>query len=366
MRARVRAAKRGQKRIRALKESRIPFLELQFHPGDIRSKVRYFFFTRKQVRLIAAGLAFAVAFGLFNLLIAPGVIRDLMSRREYGALGVERSRHGERLQALISRLGHLNGQSEELRLRLSRVYLTYGLEGNESVGQGGFPFEAPPPPDSIYAGAVVRAGELEAEISEQLQVLDTFLQEIQSFEQAHGGQVRTTPSISPIKSDEFVLTSPFGTRRSPFTKKIDFHAGIDLAALVGTPIHAPADGVVVFAGRYPLKQSVSWWRYGNLVAIRNGEGFITLFGHCDEIKVRSGDKVRQGTVIATVGNTGWSTSPHLHYEVRNRSGDEDFKPVDPRIYILDHQWRDEEQLLVRARMAPDARSFEPLPRIIGR
>lgn len=347
-------------------KSSAPILEIQFHPGDIRSRVRYFFLTHSQVRLALAGAAFALLFGLFNLLILPGVVRDILSRNEYQSLVQERARQGERLQGAIARLGKLNQESDAVHLRMSRIYLAYGLEGDESIGQGGFPFDPPPAPDSIYAGAVTRAGELEAQIREQFQVLDTFISEVQSFESAHGGQVRTTPSISPLRSKDFVLTSPFGTRRSPFTKKIDFHAGIDLAAPVGTPIYAPADGVVVFAGRYPLRQSVSWWRYGNLVALRNGDGFITLFGHCDEVRVRNGQRVEQGTVLATVGNTGWSTSPHLHYEVRHRTGDEDFRPVDPRIYILDHQWRDEEQLLVRARRAPDQSSFEPLPRIIGR
>lgn len=346
--------------------SRATSLEIQFHPGDIRSRVRYFFFSHQQVRFILAGAALALVFGLLNLLIFPGVVRDIMSRNAYRSLVQERSRQGERLQGSITRLGRLKRDSEAVHLRMSRIYMAYGLEGDESVGQGGFPFKVPPVPDSIYAGAVARAGQLEAEISEQLQVLDTFITEVQTFESAHGGQVRTTPSISPLRSRDFVLTSPFGTRRSPFTKKIDFHAGIDLAAPIGTPIRAPADGVVVFAGRYPLKQSVSWWRYGNLVALRNGDGFITLFGHCDEVRVRNGQRVEQGTVLATVGNTGWSTSPHLHYEVRHRDGEEGFRPVDPRIYILDHQWRDEEQLLVRARRAPDQSSFEPLPRIIAR
>ncbi len=349
-----------------MSSSRAPFLEIQFHPGDIRSKVRYFFFSSKQIRLALAGVALALVFGLFNLVILPGVVRGYLNRSEYQALKQERSRQGERLKGSIARLGRLNGDSQSLHLRMSRIYLAYGLEGDRSVGQGGYPVQVAPVPDSIYFGAVTRAGELEAGIREQLQVLDTFISEVQSFEEAHGGQVQMTPSISPLKSKDFVLTSPFGTRRSPFTKKIDFHAGIDLAAPVGTPIYAPADGVVVFAGRYPLRQSVSWWRYGNLVAMRNGESFITLFGHCDEIRVRNGQKVEQGEIIATVGNTGWSTSPHLHYEVRHRDEADDFRPVDPRIYILDHQWRDEEQLLVRARRAPSQRSFEPLPRIIGR
>lgn len=194
-------------------------------------------------------------------------------------------------------------------------------------------------PSSIYAANIRLGNGLLARISEQLGVLEAFLTEVQNFEEAHQDQVQTTPSISPLDSLEFVLTSPFGKRTSPFTKEIDFHAGIDLAAAVGTPIHAPADGVVAFSGRYPLRQSVSWWRYGNLVALRNGDRFITLFGHCDEIKVRGGQRVKQGDIIATVGNTGWSTNPHLHYEVR-RLKDGEFQPVDPRIYILDHRWRD--------------------------
>ncbi len=343
-----------------------PFLEIQFHPGDIRSRVRYFFLTRKQARLWAVGLVAALAAGLFNLAILPKVVGDLLSGREYKTLVAERATLGDRLQELTHELGRLDGESADLRLRISRVYVAYGLEGDESVGQGGFPFRGRTMPDSIYATAVERAGDLEAGIREQLRVLDTFLEEVHSFEGAHGGQVRTTPSISPLRSADFVLTSPFGTRRSPFTKKVDFHAGLDMAAPTGTPIYAPADGVVVFAGRYPLKQSVSWWRYGNLVAIRHDDSFITLFGHCEDVSVRSGQRIEQGTVIATVGNTGWSTSPHLHYEIRARSAAGDFKPVDPRIYILDHKWRNEEQLLVRARMAPEARGYEPLPRIIGR
>jgi murein DD-endopeptidase MepM/ murein hydrolase activator NlpD len=221
-------------------------------------------------------------------------------------------------------------------------------------------------PDSIYADTVRQGNRLRATISEDLRVLDTFLAEVVAFESAHRTQTETTPSACPLAGDGFVLTSPFGSRRSPFTKQLDFHAGIDLAAATGLPVTATAAGVVVFAGRYPLAQNVSWWRYGNLVAIRHGEEFVTLYGHCDEVKVSRGQHVRQGEILATVGNTGWSTSPHLHYEVRRRAVGGDWVPVDPRIYILDHRWRDEEQLLVRGRSAPDPEQFEPLPAVIGR
>lgn len=343
-----------------------PYLEVQVHPGDIRRKVRYFFLTRRHVRWTLAVAVLFVFFVLANLVMSPRVLGDLLSRQGYRSLVAERARQGERLQALIGRLSELGERSDELDLKMNRIFLAYGLDSDASGGQGGFPMAERDVPDSIYSGIIRQAGALERRIDEQVKVLGAFLDEVQNFEEAHGDQVETTPSMTPIRSSLFVLTSPFGSRRSPFTKKMDFHAGVDMAAPSGTEILAPADGVVVFAGRYPLRQSVSWWRYGNMVALRNGDRFITLFGHCDEIEVRSGQKVSQGDVIATVGNTGWSTSPHLHYEIRLKNEEGDYEPVDPRIYILDHEWRDEEQLLVRARMAPDARSFEPLPRIIGR
>ncbi len=182
------------------------------------------------------------------------------------------------------------------------------------------------------------------------------------YEAANAEIVRHTPSILPLPSDQFVLTSPFGNRVSPFTRASDFHKGLDLSAPTGTPVYAAADGVVTFAGRYPISQSVAWWRFGNVVTIRHAERFITIYAHCDTVAVRSGQSVKQGDVIATVGSTGWSTNSHLHYEVRSdleKPGT--YAPVDPRIYILDHQWSNEALLLMRARTTRDYRNFDPLP-----
>ena len=349
-----------------------PLLEIQVHPSQIRLGVRYFFFTRRQLAIWAGGIAAYVALVVFSLIVSPIVIGNLFQRSEYETLVAERRRQGERLQALSAQLGEVGEASDSLHLRMSRIYLAYGLDSEEEEGQGsGYPFVETPftegeLPQSIFRNSVRHGRGLERQIHERMAVLGSFIDEIQSFEQEHADQVRTTPSLTPLKREEFVLTSPFGTRRSPFTKKIDFHPGIDLAASTGTPIYAPADGKVVYSGRYPVRRSVSWWRYGNLVAVRHGDRFISIFGHCDTVAVRVGQSVKQGEVLATVGNTGWSTSPHLHYEVRRRDEEGDYRPVDPRVYILDHRWRDEEQLLIRGRRAPDMSDYDPLPRTIAR
>ena len=100
------------------------------------------------------------------------------------------------------------------------------------------------------------------------------------------------------------------------------HNGLDIAAAPGSPIVAPADGVVSFAGYDP--------GYGKLVSIDHGYGVVTRFGHTSQIFVEVGQRIRRRDVIAAVGNTGRSTGPHLHYEVRVNS-----VPVDPYNYVLD-------------------------------
>jgi murein DD-endopeptidase MepM/ murein hydrolase activator NlpD len=340
-------------------------LEVQVHPPDIRREVRYLFFGRRELLLLTGGVVLLAGLLAWGLSLAPAVARNQLARAQYRELERVRGQQGERLKSLLAHLEQLERNAEGLRVRMEKVYLAYGLPGDSATGQGGFPVAPPQAPRSIYADTILHGRRLQTSVIEELQVLDVFLEEVQSFEDGHREQVATTPSICPLSGRDFVLTSPFGMRRNPFTKGVDFHAGLDLAAPIGTPIHASADAVVVFAGRYDLRQSVGWWRYGNLVVLRHDDRFTTLYGHCQEVLVRAGQRVSQGQRIATVGNTGWSTSPHLHYEVR-RYQEGEYRPIDPRIYILDHRWRDEERLLVRARSAPDPRGYEPLPPQLGR
>lgn len=103
------------------------------------------------------------------------------------------------------------------------------------------------------------------------------------------------------------ITSTFGSRRDPFQGTLRRHNGVDIAAPAGTPIQAAASGTVVFAGRRG--------GYGNLVEIEHPDGRRTRYAHAAEILVTRGQQVAEGQTIATVGSTGRSTGPHLHFEV---------------------------------------------------
>jgi murein DD-endopeptidase MepM/ murein hydrolase activator NlpD len=102
------------------------------------------------------------------------------------------------------------------------------------------------------------------------------------------------------------------------------------------------------------------------VVLSHGDDFITLYAHLEDIGVRKGQQVRRGDVIGTVGNTGFSTNPHLHYEIRRRQDDGQLLPVDPRIYMFDLELSDQERVLVANRKAPDLDGYEPLPRLFTR
>lgn len=128
-----------------------------------------------------------------------------------------------------------------------------------------------------------------------------------------------TPSIKPARG---WFTSKFGYRISPFTGRPVMHNGLDIAASPGAPVFAPADGIVSYAGYDP--------GYGKLVSIDHGYGVITRYGHLSRISVEVGQRVKRRDLVAAVGNTGRSTGPHLHYEVRVNN-----IPVDPINYVLD-------------------------------
>lgn len=130
-------------------------------------------------------------------------------------------------------------------------------------------------------------------------------QRLMEFFQDQNTLLAATPSIWPVKG---WVTSGFGMRKSPFTGKRTMHSGIDIATKTGTSIKSPADGIVSF--------SDTKGAFGKVIVIDHGYGYTTFYGHCSKLLKNVGDKVKRGDVIAHVGNTGSSTGPHLHYEVR--------------------------------------------------
>lgn len=118
-----------------------------------------------------------------------------------------------------------------------------------------------------------------------------------------------TPAIQPVSNKDLDrISSGFGYRIHPIYKVLRLHEGIDFTAPRGTEIYATADGVVEFA-------SASATGYGNELVINHGFGYKTRYAHLSGFKVRKGQKVKRGELVGYVGNTGLSTSPHLHYEV---------------------------------------------------
>lgn len=150
-----------------------------------------------------------------------------------------------------------------------------------------------------------------SQVEEDLFELDEHLLEKESL-------LQSTPTILPANG---WITSYFGTRLSPYAGKVKMHEGLDIGAPIGTNIIAPADGVVTFSGNKT--------GFGNFIKINHGYGVETSYAHASKLVVRTGKKVRRGELIAKVGNTGYSTGPHLHYEIHVNG-----IAVDPYYFVL--------------------------------
>jgi len=144
------------------------------------------------------------------------------------------------------------------------------------------------------------------------------------------------PAIQPISIKDLTrFGSAFGMRLHPILQQIKMHEGIDLTAPRGTKIFATADGVV-------LQAAPTTGGYGKKILIDHGFGYRTLYGHCDEILVKRGQRVKRGDVIGKVGSTGLSTCPHLHYEVHVNG-----KKVNPVNYYANDLTGEEYDKMIR-------------------
>jgi murein DD-endopeptidase MepM/ murein hydrolase activator NlpD len=181
-------------------------------------------------------------------------------------------------------------------------------------------------PESVPAGPVPaseqnvkalpgRLGSLEADAARSEQSL----RQLQEYFDDQRSLLASTPSIWPTRG---WVTSDFGTRLDPYSDDRKMHEGLDVATPHGQQVSTPSDGVVVFNGVEG--------GYGKVLVVDHGYGVKTRYGHLSETFVRVGDHVKRGDKIGAVGNTGKSTGPHLHYEVRVNG-----IPENPRKFILE-------------------------------
>ena len=172
--------------------------------------------------------------------------------------------------------------------------------------------------NSFGMGGVTLGGNPQelADVEKRAEMLEQNLKVLQSYIQTEKPFSR--PSIFPT---EGFISSTFGARRNPFSNLPDFHQGVDISNSYGTPVLATAQGKVAMASYYGS--------FGLTVQIEHDNGMTTLFGHLGKIYVKVGEEVRRGQKIGLMGNTGMSTGPHLHYEVRIND-----QSVNPKPYLV--------------------------------
>lgn len=201
-------------------------------------------------------------------------------------------------------------------------------------------FDAEPIPLSVRQGAQRKIdyyeqlaqmtnSELAADLSLKVDLLEKEMyvqaksyDEVAQMAKEQEIRMENIPAIQPVMNKDLKrVASGYGMRIDPVYHVRKFHQGMDFTAPTGTEVFATGNAKVDFAG---WKQG-----YGNTVILDHGYGYKTLYAHLYKILVRKGQKVRRSDIIALVGNTGKSTGPHLHYEVRLNN-----KPVDPRNYYF--------------------------------
>jgi murein DD-endopeptidase MepM/ murein hydrolase activator NlpD len=306
-----------------------------------RLRLRRVWFKRGAIAAATLGAVFAVA--------TVDYVRLRMNAVDVERMRLESQRQREEVEALNGQVGSLVKEFQTLREFERKVRVIANLptsvheahvpspagQGGADEGEGaddpepasaaGSAAAAPAdldtatPPNVDLSAALERIGKRAGTLGSIVPASRESLEELVARLEDRREQLAATPSVWPANG---YVTSGYGNRISPFTGRLQFHAGIDIAAEFGTPIIAPANGVVSFVGRKgPL---------GKAVVIDHGYGLRTTFGHTDEIYVHVGQHVTRGAKIASIGSTGRSTGPHVHYQVQVNG-----RTVDPSNYIFE-------------------------------
>lgn len=287
---------------------------------DATSAARNFHITKPFITVVSSLVAVSVlafAFFLYQYVTLNVHMLELKRLRQEA---------GDR-NFLAAKVAQLEGELARLRDLDQKLRVVAGLD----AGDGQRPALAQGGAETLSRTALLDAlkqgtGRLADWVGRDLEALgqeissrERSFRELKGLLEEKRSILAATPTIWPVKG---VLTAAYGYRQSPFTGQREMHEGLDIAASQGTPILATADGVVSFSA--PLAA------FGNVVFINHGHGFTTFYAHNSSNRVKEGQQVKRGEVIAHVGTTGRSTGPHVHYEVQVNG-----TTVNPLKYIVD-------------------------------
>jgi murein DD-endopeptidase MepM/ murein hydrolase activator NlpD len=242
--------------------------------------------------------------------------REMQAQRE--AIDEAKRVAEENLNALALRLGQMQAHVIRLDALGQRLTRMAKLEDGEfdfenPPGQGGPVTSTSTEPLDI-ADFVAQLDVLSQKLNDRAQQLDV----LETMLISRNMQTEVLPAGRPARGGW--ISSYFGVRNDPFTGRPAHHNGIDLAGKEGTEVISVAAGVVTWSGER--------YGYGNLVEVTHGNGYVTRYGHNKDILVRLGEPVRKGQTLATMGSSGRSTGPHIHFEVLHNG-----RHVDPIKYI---------------------------------
>lgn len=250
-----------------------------------------------------------------DALVAQWQQRLEAQRRELATLSERASAEsravGRQLAAMQARLMRMEALG-------SRVTEVAELEESE------FSFDEPAPvggPSSDAQEAPLAQSDLEANLhslSSKLRTREAELEVLDSLLRNREYQQATSVAGRPVNWGW--MSSSFGKRVDPFSGQMAWHAGVDFAGREGSDVVAVASGVVTYAGER--------YGYGRMVEVNHGDGYVTRYGHHESLKVETGDIVKKGQAVGSMGSSGRSTGPHVHFEVLKHG-----KHVDPEAYV---------------------------------
>ncbi len=283
----------------------------------------------KQIKIPKVFLGLAVIFIISCLSVLGWACNDycrIKSQIPLNAQLQEENRQQKaQLASLANKIDKINTKMVELKKFDNKLKIMVNLEpGDDSTPFLGVGGSDPSLMNAEYS--IEKAHQKLVRLMHQsLDNLDTEIAvqtqektELYNFLDSRKSMFACTPSIWPARG---WVSSKFGYRVSPFTNEKEFHNGLDISAKTGSPIIAPADGIVSGIEKT--------YGYGNLLTVNHGYGLKTRYAHLSKILVKKGQTIKRGDIIANMGNTGRSTGPHLHYEVFLEG-----VPVDPSRYIL--------------------------------